>query len=75
MEKARDINDIVEKIKDEISLQKKGKIYDNDVATHLRMTPFALAARKAKKNIPYKEILDFCYRTGIDPIQIFYKET
>ena len=56
-----DINEIIEKLRDVLSLQKeKGKVYDKDIANALNLSSVNFATIKKRNTIPFANILDFC---------------
>ncbi|WP_455756500.1 hypothetical protein [Sulfurimonas sp.] len=68
-------DEIVEKIKDIISKPKGNKkVFDGDAAGVLNLTCGNLATMKKRNKVPYKEILLFCDRVGLDPRDIVFKK-
>jgi len=65
----KDIFEIVETIK-----QIKGLQTDNEVAESINVTYDALTNRKARRSIPFKEIVAFCEKEGISLNRIFFWE-
>ncbi|MEA3290147.1 MAG: S24 family peptidase [Campylobacterota bacterium] len=56
-----DINEIIEKLRDVLSSEKKDKkIFDKDIATALDITSVNFATMKKRNSIPFSSILDFC---------------
>ena len=72
--RARNMPEILEIIKDILSPYIPGNIYDYHVADALRIKHDTIASYKSRDTIPYRQILDFCLRTGINPINIFYRK-
>jgi len=68
----RDFNDLFEKIKDILSNETEGKIKDFHVAEELSLTPNNLYNRRNRNSLPFEEILDFCKRREINPLEMFY---
>lgn len=69
------MEEIVECIKDLISpYMGDVRVYDLDVCIALGITKGSLAARKQRNSIPYRVILEWCHKTGIDPMHLFYKK-
>ena len=69
--------EIIEKIKDIISRQpsfRGKKVFDIDVAGVLRLTQANLATKKRRNVIPFKEIVLFCERCGLDSRDILFKK-
>lgn len=65
--------EVAEKIKDILSTKKKGKkVFDDDVAGVLRIIPANFATMKKRNKIPFKEIVLFCERCGLDPRDILF---
>ncbi len=62
----RNVNDIIELIKDLISLDiGMRKVYDKDVAEVLDISPSQLASSKSRNTIPYIEIVKFALMKDI----------
>jgi hypothetical protein len=59
------MHEIVERIKDIISNEIDGKVYDKHVAKKLHFSPSTLRVYKIKNYIPYERIADFCLDYGI----------
>ena len=69
-----DTKEAVEKVKDIISMPiGKRKVFDGDVALVLGISQGSLATMKKRNKIPFKEIILFCDRTGLDPRDILFK--
>ena len=52
----------------------KKKIFDKDIAKILNITQEALATMKKRNSIPFEEILFWCYKMDINPLDILYKK-
>ena len=67
------VDEIIEKIKDIISLQKgNSKVFDKDVAFALGMSCNKLATSKSRNSIPFEEILEFSLRYRVDVNWLFF---
>ncbi len=56
-----DINEIIEKLRDVLSSEKKeGKVFDKDIAGALDISSVNFATMKKRNSIPFSNILDFC---------------
>lgn len=74
MIRERSTKEITEAIKDILSpYHGDVKIFDKEVAAALRMSPVNLAVAKKRGAWIHKPVLDFCLRTGSDPMKIFYE--
>ena len=70
-----DLTKIIENIKIilfNLQIVKREKIFDKDVAGKLRLSPNTLALMKKRNSIPYKEIIEFCYRNSIELTTVLY---
>lgn len=68
-------DEIVEKIKDVLSKHiTQNRVYDWHVADALGIDASALASMKRRNRVPFKEVLLFCYRCGLDPYEIMIKK-
>jgi hypothetical protein len=54
------LDEIIEKLRDVLSSEKAGKIFDKDIATALDITSVNFATMKKRNSVPYSNILDFC---------------
>ena len=55
------INEIIEKLRDVLSSEKKdGKVFDKEIATALDLTSVNFATMKKRNSVPFSNILDFC---------------
>ena len=70
----RDTNDMFEKIKDVLSNEIEGIVKDLHVAEELLLTPNNICLRRKRNSIPFEEVLDFCKRREINPLEMFYKK-
>ena len=62
----KNFHDIVEEIKDVVSVDFKGKkIFDKDIASLLEITQMNFATMKKRNKIPYEELLNFCASRSI----------
>jgi len=57
--------EIVERIKDVISFEVNGKVFDKHVAKKLQLSPNTLRVYKVKNIIPYERIAEFCLEHNI----------
>ena len=73
MDEIVDVKTIIERMSDLLQRHSKERIFDKDVADALRMSYGTFQSRKSKKGFFFKEILQFCQRTGTDPMTIFFK--
>jgi hypothetical protein len=74
MNTLRTTEDITEKIKDILSRHNDCKtVSDKSVAAVLGINKFNFAAMKKRNKIPFKEIILFCDRCGIDPLELIMK--
>lgn len=69
----KDIGEIVENIKDILSLQKDGKIFDADVAEALNMSRTNLALLKHRFVTPIAEVCFFCKKRNISINEFLFK--
>ena len=53
-------DEIIEKLRDVLSTEKKNKVFDKDIATALDITSVNFATMKKRDSVPYSNILDFC---------------
>ena len=53
-------DEIIEKLRDILSTEKDGKIFDKDIATALNITSVNFATMKKRDSVPFSNILDFC---------------
>ena len=51
----------------------KGKIYDKEVAQKLGIGQREFISMKQRGKVPFKQVLDYCYHSGIDINRIFSK--
>ncbi len=71
-----EFNEIIEKIKDIISIEKiGGKIYDKDVAYELGIPQTTFATMKRRKSIPYPELLEFCATRRLSINWLFFDQS
>jgi hypothetical protein len=68
-----DVKEMIERLKDVISKPLGRKVWDSDVACVLRMSDCRLTAMKRRNRPPFKEIILFCDRCGLDPRDIVMK--
>ena len=66
--------EIVEKIKNIISLNYHRAIYDKDVAKFLEMSSQQLTSRINRDSIPYKKVCEFCVKRKISINDILYNQ-
>ncbi len=67
--------DIVEEIKDIISVDYKGKkVFDKDVADLLGISQMNFATMKKRDKIPFRELLDFCAGRSIAINWLLYNQ-
>jgi len=71
----KNFEEIIEVIKNIISPEVKGKVYDKHVAGVLNMTTGNLATAKKRNNIPYDEVLDFCAIRKISANYMLYGQS
>jgi len=62
----------VKKILFNLKIVPTEKIFDKDVAGILKLSPNTLALMKKRNSIPYKEIIEFCYRNSIELTTVLY---
>jgi len=55
-----------------LQLVQKENVFDHEVATMLRIPKNTLATMKSRNSIPYKELLEFCFRNAIEAKVLFY---
>lgn len=68
-------DEIVERIKNILSGRVvKGYVYDRHVADTLGVSSSNLASMKKRNKVPYKEVLLFCDRCGLDPLKLIMKK-
>jgi len=53
-------DEIIEKLRDVLSTESKGKVFDKDIANELNITSVNFATMKKRDSVPYSNILDFC---------------
>lgn len=71
----RNINEIIEKIKDIIARKiENRKVFDKDVAQELKITPNTFATMKNRGKIPYEEIIGFCVKNKISVNWLLYEQ-
>lgn len=70
-----DTKDMVENIKDIISKEVSGKVFDYHVADTLGMTYDALRMCKASNRIPFEEMVTFCFKKNVNAYQFFTGKT
>ncbi|MCV6608412.1 MAG: phage repressor protein [Campylobacterales bacterium] len=71
----RNINEIIEKIKDIIAKNLGGKrVFDKDVASALKITPNTFATMKSRGKIPYEEVIGFCVKNRISVNWLLYEQ-
>ncbi len=68
------IEEVIERLKDILSKEQEGKVYDKDVAKALGISPEYLSILKKRKKIPFKEILDFCAKRQININWLLYDQ-
>ncbi|MDP3290638.1 MAG: hypothetical protein Q8M43_01250 [Sulfuricurvum sp.] len=64
------VEEMIERIKDYLSPHTQKCPQDQDVAGVLRINVRNLATMKKRNKIPFKEVILFCKRTGLDPMKI-----
>lgn len=65
--------EIVEEIKDIVSLELKNKkVFDKDVANLLDISQVNFATMKKRNRVPFKELLDFCAQKAISINWLLY---
>ena len=71
------VSEIIEKLKDILSAdgEKKGKIFDKDVADALELSRINFATMKNRGKIPFGNILDFCARKRISINWLLYNQS
>jgi phage repressor protein C with HTH and peptisase S24 domain/DNA-binding Xre family transcriptional regulator len=70
-----DFSEIIEKIKDILSNDKKNKkVYDKDVAIALGLSKESLSHLKRKNSIPYEQIAKFCAQRKISINWILFEQ-
>lgn len=57
--------DVLDRLKDVLSCEKGGIIFDKDVAKALEINQFNFATMKARSTIPLQEITTFCVKRKI----------
>ena len=55
-----DFEEIIEKLRDILSTEKDGKVFDKDIAAALDITSVNFATMKKRDSVPFSNILDFC---------------
>lgn len=53
-------DEIIEKLRDVLSTEKKNKVFDKDIATALDISSVNFATMKKRDSVPFSNILDFC---------------
>jgi len=67
--------EIVEEIKDIVSLELKNKkVFDKDVANLLEVSQVNFATMKKRDRVPFKELLDFCAKKAISINWLLYDQ-
>jgi len=66
--------DIIEKIKDILSNTNNKKIFDKDVSLALGMAKNQIAQCRIRESIPFRQILEWCYKNNIDSNTIFFNK-
>ena len=51
----------------------KNKVFDKDIAECLNIPSATFTTMKKRNSIPYQEILYWCYKMDINPLNILYK--
>lgn len=67
--------EMIERIKDILSRHLNDAVHDWHVADILGMSGFTLASRKMRDSPPLKEIVLFCDRCGLNPLDIVMKKS
>lgn len=72
----RTFSDIVETIKDIISLEfPDRKVFDKDIADLLEISQINFATMKKRNKIPFNELLDFCAKRSITINWLLYDQS
>ncbi len=66
--------EMIERIRDVLSWHIE-IVHDWHIADVLRLSPANLASRKMRDAPPFKEIILFCDRCGLDPMKIIMKKS
>ncbi|RLA77272.1 MAG: phage repressor protein [Epsilonproteobacteria bacterium] len=71
-----EFSEIIEKIKDVISIKKiGGKIFDKDVAMELGIPQTSFATMKKRNSIPYEELMQFCASKKLSINWLFFDQS
>ena len=71
----RDMDDVVERMKDVLSHQVEGYVYDKDVAAELKMDRSALYCLKKKNDVPYLAVFKFCQKHNVSVASMLLKNS
>lgn len=70
-----DFREIVERLKDIISNEVEGFVFDKDIAQELGIPDSTFRFHIYKNKIPYFELSRFCFKRGIIINDIIFKRT
>ena len=71
-----DLKNVIQKIKEIIALEKKGKkVFDKDVADVLAIPQTTFATMKKRNSIPFKEILEYCATKKLSINWLFFDQS
>lgn len=70
----KNMNEIVEQLKDIVSNELVGKVYDKDLAAVLDITQMNFATMKKRNKIPFVELGEFCARRKISMNWILFNQ-
>ena len=65
MSEFADTREIIERVKDIMSNEKEGYVFDKDVSIELNIPNSTLRFNIYKNKIPYMEISKFCHKRGL----------
>jgi hypothetical protein len=66
-------HDLFENLKDILSKEVEGKVFDCHVADAISMTEDNVRQRRRRNSIPFEEVLDFCKKRDLNPLELFYE--
>jgi len=69
-----DAREVMERIKDIISKDVKGNVYDYHVADTLKIPYSTLRIKIMKDEIPHEKVLDFCCKNELNVNELLFKD-
>lgn len=75
MDELADFETIIDRIRSIIERVTMERAFNKDVAGVLGIDEIYISTLKRRGSVPYEKILQFCKRTGIDPMTLFFKKS